>query len=213
MLLRVYCGLSGLLAILLASIAASDSTVDINYLDIKTANGDHLPDFSYCGYHASDAPLPSGESTIQLQPSKDDQTTSIQNALDKVSSRGGGVVTLFEGTFELSGRLVISNNTVLRGEGMGKTYLKTNNGDEDLVTMGSGVGAVKTGNAIGITHSYVPVGATNITVTITAGLVVGATIYVQRAVTQEWIHELGMDQLVRNGSLQTCIKVCTLLKK
>src|SRR5438045_9193393 len=40
----------------------SSTTSNVQWTDITTSRDDHLPDFSYCGYHASEMPLPSNES-------------------------------------------------------------------------------------------------------------------------------------------------------
>lgn len=197
-----------------ASSSASNSTF-VDYTSIQTARGDQLPDFSFCGYHSSELSLPSSNKSpsATLQPASGDQTAAIQNALDKVSNAGGGVVALAAGTYQLSAGLMLSNNTILSGAGIGKTILTTNNGSASVVTMGSGKGTAKLGNVINITNTYVPVGATNVTLQSTSGLSVGMAVYIQRAVTQDWIDANGMDGLVRDGTAQTWIEVSFQSKK
>ncbi|CAG8983913.1 hypothetical protein HYALB_00006880 [Hymenoscyphus albidus] len=188
------------------------SSVNVNYNDVVTDEGDRLPDFSFCGYHSSDKPLPSAAPTITLNAGKGDQTKLIQNALDKVST-SGGVVVLSQGTFEFLGQLRLQSNTVLRGAGMGKTVLTTKNGSMNLITMGNGDGKAKVGDAVAITDSHVPIGATNFTVKSTAGLAVGSEVYIQRAVTPEWVRENGMSDLVRNGKPQVWLEVSRVFFK
>jgi len=59
-----------------------------------------------------------------------------------------------------------------------------------------------------ITNSYVPVGASNVTVASTDGFTVGQTIFIQRIASAEWIEANGMNNLFRHGRHQTWIKVC-----
>lgn len=210
MLGPLYVTLPGLLAALLASTVSATASTAVDYTTIKASNGDHFPDFSYCGYRASDASLPSAKSTISLKAGSGDQTATIQKALDKAAAAGGGVVTLAAGTYELTSGLKISSKTVLRGAGMGKTVLKSSNGDVDTIVMGTGAGSPTLGKAVAITDKYVAVGADTFTVASTTGLKVGGEVYVQRQVTQEWIHANYMDILVRDGKKETWIKVCLL---
>ncbi|CAG8951160.1 hypothetical protein HYFRA_00007906 [Hymenoscyphus fraxineus] len=184
-----------------ADLTDTASSVNVNYSDIVTDKGDRLPDFSFCGYHSSDKPLPSAAPTITLNAGKGDQTKLIQNALDKFST-SGGVVVLSQGTYELLGQLRLHSKTVLRGAGMGKTVLTTKNGSVPLITMGNGDGKAKVGDAVAISDHYVPIGATNFTVKSITGLAVGFEMYIQRAVTPEWVRANGMSDLVRNGKPQ-----------
>lgn len=50
-------------------------------------------------------------------------TESIQNAIDKASEAGGGVVILKEGTHTLDGSITLKSNVTIVGEGRGKTIL------------------------------------------------------------------------------------------
>ncbi|WP_372753439.1 glycosyl hydrolase family 28-related protein [Labilibaculum sp.] len=50
-------------------------------------------------------------------------TESIQNAIDKASEAGGGVVILKEGTHILDGSITLKSNVTIVGEGRGKTIL------------------------------------------------------------------------------------------
>lgn len=89
-------------------------------------------DYSYCGYHHSEQPIPYAAVAVGVQPSGGDDSKTIQAALDKVGSmkpdkRTGlrGAVLLAEGTYTISEPLRIRNNgVVLRGSGRDKTILR-----------------------------------------------------------------------------------------
>lgn len=166
----------------------------VDYTSIETPKGDHIPDFSFCGYHSSEKAIPRLDPTITLKTDANDQTTKIQDALNKVSAGGGGVIALAKGNFKISPGLMIPNNTVLRGAGMGQTILSTSNGTADLITMGTGIGSASSTATQSIVDKYIPVGATSFKVASTVGLTIGANVWVQRAVTQAWIDANGMSE-------------------
>jgi len=73
----------------------------------------------------------------------------INDAVSKLSSRGGGRIYFFSGTYPVSGTISItSSNIVLEGEGRGSTELKLNaNADCDAITItGTGVEKVEIRN-------------------------------------------------------------------
>ena len=47
-------------------------------------NGDRIPDFSYCGYKASEAPIPDLTVKVVVPFAKGDATLRIQSALDYI---------------------------------------------------------------------------------------------------------------------------------
>ncbi len=89
-------------------------------------------DYSYCGYHRSEAMIPSVSVATYVQPSGGDDAATIQQAIDWVSSQKPdkqtglrGAVLLGEGTFVLSEPLRIrTSGVVLRGTGRDKTLLR-----------------------------------------------------------------------------------------
>ncbi|KAI1208058.1 uncharacterized protein F4807DRAFT_163577 [Annulohypoxylon truncatum] len=191
---------------------------DIDWTTIKNSRGDHLPDFSFCGYHSSDAALPSTSrpSTTTIKASSKDQTSDIQAALNKVSAAGGGVVELSSGTFKISSGLIIPNGTTLRGSGVGSTHLSVSklDGETPLIALGNGTAhKVKPLSTNAITDSYVAIGADTVTVKDTKGLKVGQTVFVNRAATAKWIRYDGMSDLTRNNEPQTWIKGETLIQQ
>ena len=88
-------------------------------------------DYSYCGYHRSEMPIPSAKVVVYVQPSGDDDAAQLQAAIDYVSQQKAdkltglrGAVLLGEGTFSLSEPLRIrTSGVVLRGSGREKTIL------------------------------------------------------------------------------------------
>ena len=168
-----------------------------------------LPDFSFCGYHASEVPVPllSRSPTKTLGPGSGDQSTAIQGVLDEVSASGGGVVLLEAGTYALGSGLAIHNQTVLRGAGPGKTVLTVSSLSHPVIALGNQTGSGRAIKTAPITDDYVPVGAVTVHVDDASGFVVGQHVFVQRAVTAAWVAAMGMDHLVRNGKPQTWLKV------
>ena len=89
-------------------------------------NGDRIPDFSYCGYMASEKAIPNNFPVKVVVPvMKDDATNRIQSALDYVAGLPQdatgfrGAVLLQKGNYEVSGQLIIrASGIVLRGSGM-----------------------------------------------------------------------------------------------
>ncbi|KAI2468788.1 hypothetical protein F4781DRAFT_251002 [Annulohypoxylon bovei var. microspora] len=191
---------------------------DIDWTTIKNSRGDHLPDFSFCGYHASDKALPSATSpsSTTLKASSNDQTSQIQAALNKASTSGGGVVLLGAGTFKISPGLNIPNGTTLRGSGIASTHLSVSKLKDGvpLISLGNGTAhKVQALSTNSITDSYVGVGASTVTVKDTKGLKVGQAVFVNRAATAKWIRYDGMADLTRDNKPQTWIKEGQLVQQ
>lgn len=171
--------------------------VNVDYTKLHTKQGDKLPDFSFCGYHASNDPLPAANraATSLLSAASGDQTQRIQDALDRISSSGGGVLHLKAGEYQLASGVTIPPRTSLRGDGPGKTKIQLKDGTKVAFTMGTKVKDPKLETPVDITDSYVPVGSNKVTVKSASGLKVGQSVYVQRAVTQKWVNANGMGNL------------------
>ncbi|KAH6989005.1 hypothetical protein BKA56DRAFT_475858 [Ilyonectria sp. MPI-CAGE-AT-0026] len=188
----------------------------IKWHKITTPKGDLLPDFSFSGYHASNQSLPSVKKTprLTLAPTNGDQTQQIQEALNQTSSAGGGIVALEKGNFTISSGLSIPSGVTLRGAGPGQTRLiSTQQPVSPLITLGTGGSPAKALVRANITDSYVPIGTTVLNVSDTAGFSPGQSVYVQRAVTADWVRYNGMSDLVRNGVNQTWLQVGKLVRQ
>jgi hypothetical protein len=89
-------------------------------------------DYSYCGYHRSEQPIPSAKVTAYVLPSGSDDAATIQTAIDMVSTMKPdkqtglrGAVLLGEGTFVISEPLRIrTSGVILRGSGRDKTIIR-----------------------------------------------------------------------------------------
>jgi len=168
--------------------------------------GNRVPDFSYCGYKASEQAIPNVDIKIVVPVVKGDATLRVQSALDYVSSLPldadgfRGAVLLQKGSYEIFGQLKITaSGVVLRGSGMGNngtTLIGAGTTRETLVTIiGKDSLPQKHGyTGIKITDPYVPVNALSFNVD---SLVLSARhsnkIIIQRPSTKNWIAALGTD--------------------
>ncbi len=170
-------------------------------------NGDRIPDYSFCGYRASDVPIPDlladpSVPVVRVVPSGADDTRRIQDALDYVgglplrSDGFRGVVLLEAGRFRLDGSLVLSGSgVVLRGSGSLETTLFAAGHGRETVLQVRGTDDAREGASIAVQADYLPVNATVIPLPAGHGLKAGDLIRIRRPATQEWIHLMGMDRI------------------
>ncbi|HEX8110923.1 MAG TPA: hypothetical protein VF516_24490, partial [Kofleriaceae bacterium] len=197
----------------------ADATGALAYKPLDE-HGDHIMDFSSAGYGGGGVAIPTIAAARRVKPSGEDDTATIQAAIDAVSRlplRDGfrGAVELAPGTFTLAGKLTITTGgVVLRGSGTGRTGTAiTVVGPERRVLdiRGSGVATAAPGaTPLAITDAYVPSGAIRLHVHDAQALSVGDAVLVQRPVTEGWVRFLGMDKLVRDGRPQVWIPAGTL---
>jgi hypothetical protein len=185
----------------------------LTYATLPT--GERLLDFSGAGYMGGGVAIPVAAVAQTVKPSGADDTAAIQAALDAVAkmplASGGlrGAVLLTAGTFQLSGSLSITaSGVVLRGSGSGAggTVLDVT-GSPRMVLSVSGTGSWTTGTATQVTDTYVPSGSTTLHVASTSALKVGSNVLIERPVTQAWVDFMGMNDMVRDGKLETWIGV------
>ncbi|MEV4021182.1 hypothetical protein AB0J35_63005 [Nonomuraea angiospora] len=107
--------------------------------------GNRIPDFSWAGYRNGEVALPNVDVVLEIGPVSGDNTTHIQQALDKVASRPlseagfRGALRLKPGTYPVSGTLHLRHSgVVLRGSG------KWGDPAVDTVIIGTGSGSVET---------------------------------------------------------------------
>lgn len=164
-------------------------------------NGDRIPDFSYCGYMASEKAIPNSVPVKVVVPvTKGDATNRIQSALDYVAglpmdARGfRGAVLLQKGNYEISGQLrITASGILLRGSGMnadGTTITGTGTGRLALLKIIGKNDQIKN-NEVKITTTYVPVNANSFEVADGASFKVGDKIIIRRPSTKDWIDSLG----------------------
>lgn len=174
--------------------------------------GNRIPDFSYCGYKASEETIPDIAVKVLVPVAKGDATLRIQSALDYVASlpvdANGfrGAVLLQKGIYEVSGQLQITaSGVVLRGSGMdakGTTIIGAGTGRLALIKIIGRNKIEKEFNAYTITDPYVPVNAMQFHIDNTGSSIqAGTKICIRRPSTKNWIATLGTD--IFGGGLST----------
>jgi len=164
--------------------------------------GNRIPDFSYCGYRASEQKIPNVEIKCVVPIVKGDATARIQAAIDVVANipmdKNGfrGAILLQKGIYEVYGQLKITTSgVVLRGSGTTKdgTQLIGAGTDRETLIRVYGKNNNKLSDEIKITDDYVSVNAIKFSVANTSSLKIGDKIIVRRPSTKEWISDLGTE--------------------
>jgi hypothetical protein len=164
-----------------------------------------LQDFSYAGYRAGEAPLPSLEEldTSEMESIVDhgadptgltDSTASIQLAIDTVAAAGGGVVFVPAGDYRIDGLIEVrQSGTVLLGESTESARLSFTRsaGMTDvnhLQFRGDRLagGSMMLSEDIGIGDTVLPVESVG-------DLTAGDSIGVGMVITPEWVTDHQMD--------------------
>ncbi len=155
-----------------------------------------------------------------VQPAADaDNTAAIQSAINDVAAMPivngfRGAVVLSPGMFACSGSIAIpASGIVLRGSGVGATTIRMSGGKHCAIVIGSEKdnrsarpsASADRALSTSIADRYIPFGATVFTVADAGGLKTGDLIEIKRPVTQAWIHLMEMDNMYREGKLQTWI--------
>ena len=166
-------------------------------------------DYSYCGYHRSEQPIPSVKAVTYVTPSGQDDAATIQAAINWVSQQKPdkqtgfrGAVLLSEDTFTISEPLHIRTcGVVLRGSGRGKTILRKTGYDRGAAIYIEGTRSVVTKGTLDVAD--VKPGALNISLTsfsdqgqsvalqTLSSLTSHEKVMIYRPSTQEWIDYLG----------------------
>jgi hypothetical protein len=168
------------------------------------ALGNRIPDFSFCGYKASEKPIPNVAVKIVVPLSKGNATKRIQAALDCVAAlpqdENGfrGAVLLQNGTYEIYGQLrITAPGVVLRGSGMlpgGTVLYGAGTGRQAMIKIIGANTIHRDLPGLKITDAYVPVNAMSFNVDSTISLKEYSNkIIIRRPSTQKWISILGTD--------------------
>jgi len=166
------------------------------------SQGNQIPDFSYAGYMASEKAIPNVDNKIFVPKQEEDATQRIQAAIDYVSNlkpdKSGfrGAVLLDKGIFKISGTLYIKKSgVVLRGSGNtenGTVLLGTGVKRESVIRI-LGVDDKKMGENLEFGNSYTALGAQKIQLKNSSKLKPSDEIIISKALTDNWIKELKMD--------------------
>jgi len=174
--------------------------------------GNRIPDFSSVGYEGGGVPIPEVpiRATIDAIPGEEDSTQRIQKAIVELAKHPigpdgfRGALLLRAGAYHIARTVwVNASGIVLRGEGTGEhgTLLVAEGLPHTLVRLGGEGGWERAGRAHDIVDTYVPIGATKITVEDSDEFKPGDRVVVQWAMDAPFIHAIGMDQIPprRNG--------------
>ena len=135
--------------------------------------GNRVPDYSYCGYMASEVLIPTVPVKAVVPAGQGDRTADIQAALDYVASLEAdadgfrGAVLLEAGQYEISNTLWIkSSGVVLRGSGMmaGGTEILSTATDRITMIRFQGLDDRTYEPALNVADKIVPTGALTIQV-------------------------------------------------
>ncbi len=168
------------------------------------ANGDRVPDFSFCGYMASESPIPDVPVKVIVPATNGDATFRIQSAIDYVSTlpldKNGfrGCILLEKGTFEVAGNISIrTSGVVLRGSGCARegTVLRGSGVDRETLIRITGLNNRIAGSPVQLADKYFPVNSTVLTFKTGHSFKIGDQVIVNRPSTKEWLETLGTDKI------------------
>ena len=191
-----------------------------------SAKGDRICDFSYAGYRGGGVALPDVPEKAKVTPMTGDCSDKIQAAIDSVSSMPlvndfRGAVVLASGTYKCSKTLTLhTSGVVLRGSGSSRdgTTIQMTEAPHPCIVIGSKSGGQESkgkkkskkkkelggelgtsGASVEIADDYVPSGSTSLNLQKSDTFQVGDLVRISRPASAEWIHFMGMDNLICDG--------------
>lgn len=178
------------------------------------SDGNVIPDFSFVGYASGDKSIPDIPVVHSISPVEGDNLKNIQDAVNRLAamplqSNGfRGTLLLKKGTYPVNGSIKITKSgIVIRGEGTGTdgTIIKETAATKlDLFCFsGSGSMSRQENTKTIINEDFVGTGRFYVELANTAAFKVGDSVLLYRPGTDNWIHDLKMDQIVeREGTVQ-----------
>ena len=153
-------------------------------------------DYSYCGYHRSEQPIPSARVATYVQPSGQDDAQTLQAAIDWLSQQKPdkqtglrGAILLGEGTFIISEPIRIrTSGVILRGCGRDKTIIRKTGYDRGALIYIEGTHDIVTKDTFEV--SDVKAGAITLPVASNTRLSANSRIIIHRPSTAAWIASL-----------------------
>jgi hypothetical protein len=197
-----------LLTILTGLLATTEMAAQNFGLEVKNnqliytfdANGNRIPDYSYCGYRSSENPIPNAQNVVFVSWRDGDASGIIQRAIDYVAGLKPdihgirGAVLLDKGTFLLSKNLMIATSgIVLRGSGKTETILVKQGVDRSALIKIEGINNRQNIDSANIAEKYLPVNERKLTTSSALKIKTGDRLTIWRPSTKEWISSIGCD--------------------
>jgi hypothetical protein len=169
--------------------------------------GNTIPDFSLVGYKSGREEIPDVPVIEIIYPVAGDNLANIQNAINRVSLRPldangfRGTILLKKGLYEVNGSLIISRSgIIIRGEGSavsaGTIVRETSTSQLDLFLFrGTGSISREESSKVLINEDLIPTGRKYVNVINASSFNVGDSVLIFRPGTDNWIHDLKMDQI------------------
>lgn len=159
-----------------------------------------IPDFSYCGYMASEKQIPFVPVKVVVPITDGDATDQIQAAIGYVATLPAdangnkGAVLLLKGTYKLQGRLILNTSgVVLRGSGTEVTTLVAAGKDRETLLRIAGGKCNTISETYKVLQNYVAVNSNKLAVENVNSFQQGQSVFIRRPSTQAWIDLLGMN--------------------
>ncbi|HSM48132.1 MAG TPA: hypothetical protein VK872_09990, partial [Draconibacterium sp.] len=181
---------------------------------IPDERGNAIPDFSKVGYASGEKEIPFVQVAETIEPVAGDNLENIQQAINRIAERTPdqngfrGALLLKKGTYNVNGTIFIrQSGIVIRGEGAsleGTIIKETATKQCDLFRFeGKGRMQPDDKTRVRISEDFVPVGRKYVELENAGSFKAGDSVLIYRPGTQNWIHDLKMDQIVeREGTNQ-----------
>ena len=178
------------------------------------SQGNIIPDFSHVGYASGNKSIPDVPVVLSIEPVAGDNRKHIQDAVDKIAAMPikndgfRGTLLLKKGTYQINGSINIKQSgIVIRGEGSnasGTIVKETATQQLDLFCFsGTGSISLQENTKAAISEDFVPTGRFYTELENTSAFRVGDSVLLYRPATNNWIHDLKMDQIAeREGTNQ-----------